>query len=165
MPDPALNLFDAENAPVGVPDRIPANTLIQFRRLDLDAYKGGLYALEWTAAGWMLAGAEAAEGWLFSGISQSWSRDRWAEWRLTAKRLADSACVEIDAGRTLLEGAQGQSSHVETMIDKIEAALEGRADSDVSSYSIAGRSLSKMSAAELTEWRDYYYENLMRGQR
>jgi len=34
--------------------------------------------------------------------------------------------------------------------------LSGRADADVSSYSINGRSISKLSIAELIEWRDYY---------
>ena len=42
------------------------------------------------------------------------------------------------------------------MLDKIESILEGKADSDVSSYSIGSRSLSKMTPEELTTWRDYY---------
>jgi len=42
------------------------------------------------------------------------------------------------------------------MVSKIQSILEGKADSDVSSYSIAGRSLSKMSFQELTDARDYY---------
>jgi hypothetical protein len=42
------------------------------------------------------------------------------------------------------------------MLDKIETVLQGRADADVLSYSINGRSLSKIPVAELVEWRDYY---------
>ena len=42
------------------------------------------------------------------------------------------------------------------MLDKIESILEGKADSDVSSYSIGNRSLAKMTPEELTNWRDYY---------
>ena len=42
------------------------------------------------------------------------------------------------------------------MVEKIESILAGKADSDVSSYSIAGRSLTKMSFTELLEARDYY---------
>jgi hypothetical protein len=34
--------------------------------------------------------------------------------------------------------------------------LQGKADSDVASYSIAGRSLTKLSFNELIEARDYY---------
>jgi len=47
-------------------------------------------------------------------------------------------------------------SHNEIMLQKLESLLEGKADSDVSSYSIAGRSLNKLGPAELLEWRDYY---------
>ena len=39
---------------------------------------------------------------------------------------------------------------------KRQSLLSGKADDDVSSYSIAGRSLTKLSFAELTEARDYY---------
>jgi hypothetical protein len=46
--------------------------------------------------------------------------------------------------------------HSEKMLQKIEAVLENRADGDLSSYSIAGRSLTKMSPDELLTWRDYY---------
>lgn len=46
--------------------------------------------------------------------------------------------------------------HAEIMVAKIESLLSGKADDDVSSYSIAGRSLTKLSFAELTEARDYY---------
>jgi hypothetical protein len=42
------------------------------------------------------------------------------------------------------------------MLDKIESILENRADADVSSYSIAGRSLNKLTVEELLRWRDYY---------
>jgi hypothetical protein len=42
------------------------------------------------------------------------------------------------------------------MIDKIESLLEGRADGDVGSYSIQGRSLTKLGIDELLKWRDYY---------
>ncbi|MGI9438660.1 MAG: hypothetical protein ACR2OK_03035, partial [Parvibaculales bacterium] len=44
----------------------------------------------------------------------------------------------------------------EIMLGKIETILEGKADSDVSSYSINGRSLNKFTPSELLEWRDYY---------
>lgn len=52
--------------------------------------------------------------------------------------------------------------HAEIMIDKIESILEGKADSDVSSYSIAGRSLNKLSFDELMTARDRYKGELVR---
>ena len=42
------------------------------------------------------------------------------------------------------------------MITKIQTILEGKADADVSSYSINGRSLTKLSYQELVDARDYY---------
>ena len=42
------------------------------------------------------------------------------------------------------------------MVDKLESLLEGKADSDVSSYSIAGRSLNKLTVEELLKWLDHY---------
>ena len=47
-------------------------------------------------------------------------------------------------------------SHAEIMLGKIESLLSGRADADVASYSIAGRSLTKLEITELIEWRNYY---------
>ena len=47
-------------------------------------------------------------------------------------------------------------SHAQIMVDKIESILEGKADADVASYSINGRSLTKMSFQDLTEARDFY---------
>ena len=49
-----------------------------------------------------------------------------------------------------------QRTHAQIVLDKIETLLQGKADSDVSSYSIAGRSLTKFGIDELLQWRDYY---------
>ena len=47
-------------------------------------------------------------------------------------------------------------SHAEIMVAKINSIIEGRADNDVSSYSIKSRSISRMSIDELLMWRGYY---------
>ena len=52
--------------------------------------------------------------------------------------------------------------HAEKMVAKIESLLEGKADSDVSSYSIAGRSLTKLSFQELVDARDYYRREVVK---
>jgi hypothetical protein len=44
------------------------------------------------------------------------------------------------------------------MLAKIKSLLEGKADADVANYSIAGRSLTKLSFDELIKARDYYQE-------
>jgi hypothetical protein len=42
------------------------------------------------------------------------------------------------------------------MLQKIESVLQNKADADVASYSVAGRSLTKMSFTELMAARDMY---------
>ena len=62
----------------------------------------------------------------------------------------------IEVKPNLSAATSDPRTHAKIMLDKIESLLEGRADKDVSSYSIAGRSLNKMSISELLEWRNYY---------
>lgn len=47
-------------------------------------------------------------------------------------------------------------THVKKTLDAIEAVIEGRATSDHLSYTIAGRSITKMSVEELLKLRDRY---------
>jgi len=47
-------------------------------------------------------------------------------------------------------------SHAKTMLDAIEAVLEGRIDSDVEQYQIAGRQITKIPILELKKLRDDY---------
>jgi hypothetical protein len=53
-------------------------------------------------------------------------------------------------------------THAEIMVKKIESILQGRADSDVSTYSIKSRSITKMTIPELTDWREYYLAEIGR---
>lgn len=76
-------------------------------------------------------------------------------------RTSDSARVTVDRGSievkpNLAASTSATRTHAKKMLDLIESLLEGRATKDVSSYSIAGRSLNKMSIQELTDWRNYY---------
>lgn len=76
-------------------------------------------------------------------------------------RTSDSARVTVDRGMievkpNLASSTSETRSHAKKMLDLIESLLEGKATKDVSSYSIAGRSLNKMSVSELLEWRNYY---------
>lgn len=55
----------------------------------------------------------------------------------------------------LAAGYDGRS-HVKKVLDALEATLEDKATLDQLSYSIQGRSLSKMSPEDLYRWRDKY---------
>ena len=47
-------------------------------------------------------------------------------------------------------------SHAKKVLDALESLLEGKATSDAASYSIAGRSITKMMPEELIKWRSFY---------
>lgn len=53
-------------------------------------------------------------------------------------------------------------THDEIMLDKVRAVMEGRADKDVLSYSVAGRSLAHHSWAELIELESHYAARVTR---
>jgi hypothetical protein len=61
------------------------------------------------------------------------------------------------ASITTLDGR----SHAEKVRDALKSLIEGKASQDVDSYSIAGRSLTKLSPTELLKWLQFY-ENEVR---
>jgi len=66
-----------------------------------------------------------------------------------------SGTIEIKADFTSAS-ASDTRSHVKKTLDSLEAVIEGRATQIDISYSIAGRSISKMSLAELIDARREY---------
>lgn len=67
-----------------------------------------------------------------------------------------------------LTGAYDGRSHVKKVLDALEATILGKASKDQQSYSIAGRSISRMTVEEIIKWRDVYkrdYQNEMRSEK
>lgn len=82
---------------------------------------------------------------------------------LIAVRILDSEEKIIRTSTITCFATQSdRASHAQTMVDKIESIMSGRADDDVESYTIKSRSISKMSVSELTKWREYYLAELGR---
>ena len=79
--------------------------------------------------------------------------------RIVVERGAFEAIQDLDNS-----GADPRS-HAEIMLGKIQSLLEGRADKDVTSYSIQGRSIAKMSVVDLLQWRDYYRKEVAKERR
>ena len=82
-------------------------------------------------------------------------------WFLKVLQTSDSETLVIDSGKLTVKdnyfATTGDTrSHAKVMVDKLESLLEGKADADVSSYSIAGRSLNKLTVEELIKWLDHY---------
>jgi len=170
------NLFDAANSPTTEPLEIVVGDRVQFRRTDLgtdypnDEYTA-TYVARITGGGAneiTLTGTAYNDDYLFtvSSVDSAEFAPGYYHWQLEIVRNSDSERIVIDRGTftAIVDLDVNQSdprTHAEIMLDKLETVLQGRADGDVLSYSIAGRSLTKMSPEELVTWRDYYKREVL----
>ena len=165
------NLFDPNEAPEGEPTEVVVGDFIQWKRSDLVAdYPLASYSAEYVARitggganEIKLPATESGGTYLFT-VDSATSADfvpGFYHWQLEVTQTSSGNRVVVDIGDfTALPDMDSNQAdpriHAEIMVDKIQTILEGKADSDVSSYSIAGRSLTKMSFQELVDARDYY---------
>ena len=177
------NLFNTANIAETEPAKIKAGDLTQWKRTDLGTdYANSSYTLEYSAR---LEGTGSTE----IEISATASGDDYLvsigksttanytvgiyHWQAYIYRNSDSERITLDSGtwevvRNNDASTADPRTHAKIMVEKIESLLEGRADADVSSYSIAGRSLTKLSIDELMTWRDRYkaeYQRELRRER
>lgn len=166
------NLFDAANAPEGEPTTVTVGDFIQWKRSDLvQDYPVATHSAEYVAritgggaSEIKLAATESDPTYYLFTVDSVTSADfepGYYHWQLEVTETASGNRIVVDTGTfTALADLDVNNTdprtHAEIMVDKIESILQGRADSDVSSYSIQGRSLSKMSITDLLEWRNYY---------
>ena len=171
------NLFDTANVPETEPAKIVAGDILQWKRTDLNTdYDNASYTLsykarlEGTGSSVITINASASGDDYLVSISQSSTASYTVgvyRWQAYITRTSDSERITVDSGtfEVIANRSTATSdprSHAKTMVDKIESLLEGRADADVSSYSIAGRSLSKLTVDELMTWRDRYRAEYLR---
>lgn len=175
------NLFDPANAPEGEPETVVVGDFIQWKRSDLVqdypvATHSATYVARITGGGSNEIQLTATESnpsyYLFTVTSDTSSSfvPGLYHWQLEVTETASGNRIVVGTGmfRALPDLDVNNSdprSHAEIMLDKIQTILEGRADSDVSSYSIQGRSLAKMSISDLLEWRNYYRREVMKEKR
>lgn len=173
------NAFDAANAPEGEPSDIVVGDFLQWKRSDLVAdYPPDEFTATYVAR--VTAGGASeiqitgtsynnGEAYLFT-VSSSESADfapGYYHWQLEIVRNSDSNRIVVDrnAFTALVDldapGADPRT-HDEIMLIKIQSILENRADGDVQSYSIQGRSLTKIPLADLIEWERYYRDRVRR---
>ncbi|MFY9589547.1 hypothetical protein [Rickettsia endosymbiont of Halotydeus destructor] len=69
--------------------------------------------------------------------------------------IIENGELTIKPNLALLDSYDGRS-HVKQVLDALQATILGKASRDQLSYSISGRSLSRLSPAELLKWRDVY---------
>ena len=162
------NLFT--DIPEKEPVTIYKGETIVWNRKDLTDYPVGSYAMSWSArlesnggTAFTATVTEVDDYYKFTLDNSNTGGYTTGDyfWVLKVTQSSDSEELIIDSGKITVKdnyfGSTGDTrSHAKIMLDKIESILEGRADADVSSYSIQGRSLSKISINELLQWRDYY---------
>jgi|TARA_R100000479_G_C6324278_1_gene178951 hypothetical protein len=154
----------------GEPLTIVAGDFLQWKRSDLvDDYPTASYTVNYIAR--IANGANEinitasgqSDHYLFQAASSATASYTAGDyhWQVEIVRNSDSERHIITRGHvTVLPDLDVNNSdprsHAEIMLGKIESLLSGKADSDVSNYAIQGRSLTKMSLAELIDAREMY---------
>ena len=171
------NLFDTTNAATTEPKNIVAGDRLIWKRTDLNAdYANSAYTLKYSAR---LEGTGSTEieitasasgsDYLIevaSAVTANYTAGTY-RWQAYITRSSDSQRLTLDSGTWEIIANRDAAttdprSHPRIMVEKIEAVLEGRAGGDVASYSINGRSLTKIAISELMEWRDRYRAEYLR---
>lgn len=167
------NLFDRDNYPLQEPETLVVGDRWVWKRTDLVSdYPVDTYALTYEfhcgAGGgqshqFTITATETTDAYIVevpSATTAAYNAHTY-QWYAYITRSSDSERVAIDNGITKLvdnyaDTTADQRSHAKKALDSIEAVIENRATIDQSSFSIAGRSLSRMSIDELLRFRDYY---------
>lgn len=166
------NRFDIDEAPDGkTPETIIIGDYLLWKRTDLVSdYPLATHSMEYVAritgggSTEIKVAATESNGTYVFEVSSATSAAYIAgfyHWQLEVTETASSNRAVLERGTfTAIEdldvnGADPRS-HAEIMITKIESVLQGKADADVASYSINGRSLTKMSFTDLIDARNFY---------
>jgi hypothetical protein len=171
-----MNIFSVDNAPQIEPTEIVAGDFVQWKDVNLSSdYPTSAYTLIYTARstngvdefsvtatgnlGFYLITINSTASAGFTPGTYRWQKEiveNSSSQRAVIKRGEFKVVADLD-----VPGADLRS-HAEIMLTKIESILAGKADSDVQSYSVAGRSLTKMSFQELLDARNFYKSEVMR---
>lgn len=164
------NLFNVDNAPTTEPEEFAIGDFVQWKREDLvDDYPTATHSATYiarlahgTSSEFTVNATETSTYYLFSipsATSAGFDQGHY-HWQLEITETSSGNRIIVDTGTLDIEYDLDVNvdprSHAQIMIDKIESILQGKADADVSSYSINGRSLTKMSFQDLNDARDFY---------
>ena len=174
------NLFDENEAPEGEPLKVVVGDFIQWKKTALaETYPPALYSANYVArvaAGnsseIQLPATERTGYYLFTVTSATSTNFQpgFYHWQLEITQTSSGNRIVVERGefeaiQDLDVNGADPRTHAEIMLGKIQSLLEGRADKDVSSYSIQGRSIAKMSVVDLLQWRDYYRKEVAKERR
>ena len=167
------NLFDRDNYPTQEPDLLVVGDRWTWRRPDLAAtYDPADYALTYeyhedSGGGgshkFTLTATETTDDYIIEIASATTAAYATGDfhWFAFITRTSDSERIAVDDGYAKIEldfadTNADHRSHAKKVLDAIEAVLENRASQDQMSYSIAGRSLARMSIDDLMTFRNRY---------
>ena len=175
------NAFDVDQAQQKIPIEIIAGDLVIWRRDDLiDLYPTADYAVSYSFQclehpsgqhhNFAVTGQEDSKGYYFQLTgSTTLGLNHLGDYsyQVYVTRTSDSARITVDSGTIKVTtdlASQNEETriHAEIMVQKIQTLLEGKPDTDVASYSIQGRSLTKMSYNELIQAREYYRREVVK---
>jgi len=167
------NLFDRDNYPLQEPEILVLGDRWVWKRTDLVSdYPTDTYALTYefhedSGGGgshkFTITATETTDAYIVevaSATTDGYSAGEY-QWYSFITRSSDSERVAVDSGFSTLKVNFADTnadlrSHAKKVLDAIEAVIENRATIDQSSFSIGGRSLSRMSPDELMEFRNRY---------
>ncbi len=171
------NIFDSANAPTSEPEVFTVGDFGQWKRPDLsNDYPPAEYNLTYVAR--ITAGGSSEinivatndNGVHLFTVTSDVSADYKPgvyHWQLEVEQISSGNRTVLQTGEVTIRvdldlNNTDPRTHAEIMVGKIETILQGKADSDVSSYSVAGRSLTKMTFQELIDARDYYKKEVVK---
>jgi len=164
------NLFDQTNAPEGEPQEIIAGDLLHFKITSLVSdYDPSSYTLTYTARingqqdEIQFTASDQTSYYLVSvasNVTGTWAPGEYS-YQQEIIRNSDSARLVLKRGSfkvlaDLDNNAVDNRTHAQIMLAKLESLLHGKADKDVANYTIAGRSLTKLSFQEILDARNFY---------
>ena len=167
------NLFDSANYPSQEPETLVVGDRWVWQRPDLVTdYPTDQYALTYefhcdSGGGgnhkFTVTASETSTAYVVevsSTVTENYTAHLY-KWYAFITRTSDSQRVAVDNGMTTLVVNYADSNadvrtHAKKVLDAVQAVIENRATIDQSSFSIAGRSLSRMSIDELFTVRDRY---------
>lgn len=169
-----MNAFNSANYPDFIPQELIAGDRWAWKRGDLSEYGVG-YSLTYeltldTGVAPITLSSTLSDGVYLVEIAAATTAGYTAgdyQWVELITRDSDSERIRLNYGTLTVEpdpatSAADTRSHAKTVLDAIEAVIEGRANKDQESYSIAGRSLSRTPIIDLLMMRQTYKKEVSR---
>jgi|MDTB01.3.fsa_nt_gb hypothetical protein len=166
------NLFDSVNYPTSEPDILFLGDQWNWTRHDLATdYPVASYSLTYNArllneqgtTSFAITASEINSSYVIS-VSSSTTLSYTAgdySWSAFITKTSDSNRISVDEGFFTVKKDKATDSgdyrsHSRIVLQALEDTIQNKANIDQMSMTIAGRSLSRMSAQEIRDWRSHY---------